>query len=157
AAAPATGHLALLDAVLDAAGDVPDFDSLLAAARQVFAFDKAMVLRDEGDILRCLATTPSPSENRAWPASPALAHAVRGRILVLAAGTPTAARALLPPDPLLPDQPALLLPIAAGAGHAALLMRRAAGAPDFAPDDVLAARHCAIVGLAALAMRNGEK
>ena len=34
---------------------------------------------------------------------------------------------------------------------------RAAGATDFAPDLVVNARQCAIVGLAVLAMRNGEK
>src|SRR5437763_685262 len=34
---------------------------------------------------------------------------------------------------------------------------RAAGAADFAPDLVVSARQCAIVGLAALALRNGEK
>jgi diguanylate cyclase (GGDEF)-like protein/PAS domain S-box-containing protein len=153
ATAPASGHLALLDALLDVAGDAPAFASLFAAARAVFAFDEGAVLLDEGDVLRCVATDPGETEPRQWPA---LAQ-VRSRFIVLAAGAPSDDRALLPHGLVASDQAAMLIPIAVGGRHAALLMRRAAGAPDFAADLVVIARQCAIVGLAALAMRNGEK
>src|SRR5215831_7695300 len=156
-APPAAGHLALLDALLDVAGDVPAFAPLFAAARTVFSFEHAIVLLDEGDVLRCVAGDPAPTQDREWPALPALAQAVRSRVLVLAAGMPGEDRALLPPDLARPDEPVMLIPIAAGGRHAALLMRRAAGAPDFTADLVVTARQCAIVSLAALAMRNGER
>src|SRR5215470_8904216 len=156
-APPAAGHLALLDALLDVAGDVPAFAPLFAAARTVFSFEHAIVLLDEGDVLRCVAGDPAPTQDREWPALPALAQAVRSRVLVLAAGMPGEDRALLPPDLARPDEPVMLIPIAAGRRHAALLMWRAAGAPDFTADLVVTARQCAIVSLAALAMRNGER
>ena len=157
APAPAAGNLALLDALLDAAGDESSFAALFRAARGVFAFDRVIVLQTDGDALQCIAADPDDGRDRRWPASPELAHAARSRVLVLAAGKPSDDRALLPSDLLPPDEPALLVPIAAGGRHAALLMRRASGAPDFAADLVVSARQCAIVGLAALAMRNGEK
>jgi cyclic di-GMP phosphodiesterase Gmr len=157
AATPAAGNLALLNALLDLAGDAPDFAPLLAAARGVFAFDHGMVLRHDGDGLLCAASDPPQAEELGWAASPALAQAARSRVLVLAAGDLSDDRALVPPDLVLPDQPALLVPIAAGGRQAALVMRRAAGATDFAPGLVVNARQCAIVGLAVLAMRNGEK
>src|SRR5215831_9118475 len=85
AAAPAAGHLALLDALLDVAGDAPAFPALFVAARGVFAFEHAMVLREEGDGLHCVAADPEPTGDGRWPACPALAQAVRGRVLCLAA------------------------------------------------------------------------
>src|ERR1051326_4052443 len=130
----AAGHLALLDALLDVAGDTPDFARLFAAARSVFAFDDGAVLLDEADALRCAATDPDEAEPRRWPASPALAQAVRSRIIILAAGAPSAERALLPDGAASPDQPVMLIPIGVGGRHAILLLRRAAGAPEFAPD-----------------------
>jgi len=158
ATAQAAAGLALLDALLDVSGDAPEFAPLFAAARRVFACDSAVVLVDEGTVLRCAASDRhAAAEARQWPASPALAQAMRGRVLVLAAGQPNDDRALLPPDLALPDQPALLIPIAADARHAALLVLRAADAPDFAPDLVVTARQCGIVGLAALAMRSGTE
>jgi diguanylate cyclase (GGDEF)-like protein/PAS domain S-box-containing protein len=156
APAPAAGHLVLLDALLDVAGDAPAFAALFAAARAVFACDEATVLLEEGDLLRCVASDPAPAEPPQWPASPALAQ-LRSRVVVLAAGTRSDDRALLPDGLVSPDQAAMLIPVAAGGRHATLLLRRAAGSPDFAPDLVVTARQCAIVGLAALAMRNGEK
>ena len=153
ATAPASGHLALLDALLDVAGDAPAFAPLFAAARSVFAFDEGAVLVEAGDVLRCVATDPGEAELRHWPA---LAQ-VRCRVIVLAAGAPSDDRALLPHDLIATDQAAMLIPIAVGGRHATLLLRRAARAPDFAADLVVTARQCAIVGLAALAMRNGEK
>jgi c-di-GMP phosphodiesterase Gmr len=157
ASAPVAGNLALLDALLNVSGDAAAVAPLFGAARNVFAFDHGAVLLLEGDVLHCVASDPGEAENRQWPASSALAQAVRSRVLVLAAGQPSDDRALLPPDLVLPDEPALLVPIAAGGRHAALLMRRVTGAPHFAPDLVVSARQCAIVGLAALAMRIGEK
>jgi diguanylate cyclase (GGDEF)-like protein/PAS domain S-box-containing protein len=157
ATARAVASLALLDALLDVAGDAPPFARLLAAAHSVFAYDEGLVLVDEGDLLRCVASDPDPAGDRQWPASPALTEAVRNRVLVLAAGKPSDDRALVPPDLVPADRAALLIPIAVEGRHAALLMGRAAGAPDFAADLVVDARQCAILGLAALAMRNGEK
>jgi diguanylate cyclase (GGDEF)-like protein/PAS domain S-box-containing protein len=158
AAAHAAAGLALLDVLLDVSGDAPDYAPLFAAANRVFAFDSAVVLLDQGAVLRCAASDPDAAAgDRQWPASPALAQAMRGRVLVLPAGQPSDDRTLLPPDLVLPDQPALLIPIAADAHHAALLICRASGAADFAPDLVVSARQCGIVGLAALAMRSGRE
>src|SRR5262249_35239259 len=158
ATAQAAAGLALLDALLDVSGDAPEFAPLFAAARRVFECDSAVVLVDDGAVLRCAASDRhAAGQDHQWPASPALAQAMRGRALVLAAGQPSDDRALLPPDLALPDQSALLVPIAADARHAALLVLRAAGAADFAPDLVVTARQCGIVGLAALAMRSGKE
>jgi cyclic di-GMP phosphodiesterase Gmr len=155
--ARALASLALLDALLDAAGDAPAFARLLAVARSAFAADQALVLRPDGDVLRCIAGDPAPAADTQWSVSPAFVQSMRSRVLVLPAGQPNDDRALLPADLVAPDQPALIFPIAADGHHAALLLRRPAGAPDFAADLVLAARQCAIVGLAALAMRNGGR
>jgi cyclic di-GMP phosphodiesterase Gmr len=153
----AAGNFALIDALLNVSGDAPAFAPLFRAARGVFAFDRAMVLQEDGDALHCMAADPEEQADGRWPASPPLARAMRSRVLVLAGEKPSDDRALLPPDLALPGEPALLLPIAVGGRHAALLLRRAAGAPDFAADLVVSARQCSIVALAALAMRNGEK
>src|ERR1051326_9464712 len=118
APAPAAGHLALLDALLDVAGDTPDFARLFAAARSVFAFDDGAVLLDEADALRCAATDPDEAAPRRWPASPALAPAVRRRIIILHAGAPSDDRTLLPEGAASPDQPVMLIPIAVGGRHA---------------------------------------
>src|SRR5262245_26570602 len=120
APAAAARHLALLDALLDVAGDAPAYAPLFGATRNVFAFDQAMVLRDEGDLVRCVAADPVRSEDLAWPPSPAFAQAVRSRVLVLAGGEPSEERALIPAGLVSADDPALLVPIAADGRHAAL-------------------------------------
>src|SRR5262249_39765090 len=84
--APAAASLALLDALLDLSDDASACAPLFGAARGVFAFNRAMVLLDEGDVLRCVATDPDPADESRWPCSPALAQAVRNRVLAFAAG-----------------------------------------------------------------------
>src|SRR5579871_3574067 len=122
ARASAAGEFALLDALLNVAGDAPAWPALFSAARKVFGADGGMVLLAEGAVLRCVASDPAAADDAHWPATPALAQAMGSRVFVLPAGATGDGRALLPPDLLSPDQPALLIPIAAGGRHAALLM-----------------------------------
>src|SRR5262249_55650589 len=97
AAAPAAGHLALLHAWLAFAGNAPPSAPPVPAARRVSAADRAGALRDDGDVLRCVATDPEQADVQRGPASPALMQAARSRVLVLAADKPGDDRALLPP------------------------------------------------------------
>src|SRR4030088_1857610 len=112
ARAAAAGNFALIDALLNVSGDAPSFAPLFRAARVVCAFDRAMVLQEDGDSLHCMAADPEQQADRRWPASAPLARAMRSRGLVLAGNKASDDRALLPRDLVLPGEPAVLLPIA---------------------------------------------
>jgi cyclic di-GMP phosphodiesterase Gmr len=153
----ARANLAVLDALLNLSGDKPTLAALFAALRDVFAFDSAMVLQADGDTLRCLAAEPAMTPDRTWPAGPTLSGAAPGRVVAFGGAASGDERSTIPSDLVAPGEPALLLPIAVADRHAALVLRRAAGAPDFAADLVVSARQCSVVALAALAMRTGGK
>src|ERR1700722_5276888 len=87
ARASSAANLAVLDALLNIAGDAPSFAALFRAVRGVFAYDRAAVLQEAGDALHRIAADPEDRTDRRWPASPALVRAARGRVLVLAAET----------------------------------------------------------------------
>ena len=148
--------LAVLDALLGLAGDAAARATLLRRARDFFVCDHALLLQPDGDTLRCVAAHPAEPAETQWPDAAALLAAVRSRVIALA-GAPSEARALLPPDLVAPGAPALMLPVALAGRAAVLLLRRDAGAADFAADSVTSARLCSVVALAGLAMRNADK
>ena len=64
---------------------------------------------------------------------------------------------MLPPDLIPPSRAALCVPIALREQRGALVLLQAAGRRDFDPDHIAFARQCAVVSLAGLAVRNGNK
>ena len=145
--------LAVLDALLDLAGDAEAAARLLRRARDFFAGDDALLLLPDVEALRCVAADPGEGADAQWPASAELLTAARSRVLAIGGAS---GRMLLPRDLVADGAPALLLPIAYAGRAATLLLRRAAGAADFAADLVTSARLCSVVALAGLAMRNAQ-
>src|ERR1700722_126773 len=127
--------LAVLDALLGLAGDAAARATLLRRARDFFVCDRALLLQPDGDTLRCVAADPAEPAETQWPDAAALLAAVRSRVIALA-GAPSEARTLLPPDLVAPGAPSLMLPVALAGRAAVLLLRRDAGAADFAADSV---------------------
>jgi diguanylate cyclase (GGDEF)-like protein/PAS domain S-box-containing protein len=145
--------LAVLDALLDLAGDAEAGARLLRRAREFFAADHALLLRPDGEALRCIAADPDADADAQWPASAELLAAARSRVLAVGGAS---GGMLLPRDLVADGAPALLLPVACGGGAATLLLRRVAGTADFAADLATSARLSSVVALAGLAMRNGQ-
>src|SRR5579883_325012 len=145
--------LAVLDALLDLAGDAEAGARLLRRARELFVADHALLLVADGEALRCVAADPGEGVATQWPASAELLDAARSRVLAVGGAS---GRTLLPRDLVADGAPALLLPVAYADRAAALLLRRAAGATDFELDLVTSARLCSVVALAGLALRNGQ-
>src|ERR1700728_1498983 len=149
--------LRVLDALLNVEGDATSLAMLFRALRDVFAFDQAMVLQIDGERWCCVAAEPGELSGREWSNEPLLQDVARGRVLAIGGGQPNADRDRIPAGLVEPDEPALLLPIALREHPAALILRRSAGQPDFNDDQVVAARQCAVIALAMIAMRSSER
>jgi diguanylate cyclase (GGDEF)-like protein/PAS domain S-box-containing protein len=150
--------LAMLEALLTLTGDTAAIAALARRARALFGCDHAVLLQEDGEALRAVASDPPGGAVRTWAASASLLQAVRTRVLALGSGEPDGDRALVPVSLVAAGEPALLLPIAVADGAAAvLLLRRRAGAPGCSAETVARARLCSVVSLAGLAMRNGQK
>jgi diguanylate cyclase (GGDEF)-like protein/PAS domain S-box-containing protein len=145
-------NLAALAALLNLDGEHDSFRDLFQALKPVFAFDRALVLADAGDGIRCIAAEPALPAGRHWP-DKSLRDALHVR-------TTPADGACYPDDirDVLADlaglgQAALLLPIGVSTRSALLLLLRAPGAKDFSDTQIAIARLLATVTLAMLAAR----
>src|SRR5580692_5555663 len=101
--------LAVLDALLDLAGDAEAAARLLRRARDFFAGDDGLLLLPNDEALRCVAADPGADVGAQWPASAELLTAARSRVLAVGGAS---GRMLLPRDLVADGAPALLLPIA---------------------------------------------
>jgi diguanylate cyclase (GGDEF)-like protein/PAS domain S-box-containing protein len=149
----ARANIDALAALLDVDGSDCAYARMFAALDCVFAFDRAMVLQEDADGLSCVAAAPSEAVGGRWSAA-SFAGVLGGKVLVAGARRPAEACDGLPPD-LVGDQPALCLPIGIGARRAVLLMLRRADQYPFSDGEIATARQCAVLTLAALAMRAG--
>jgi diguanylate cyclase (GGDEF)-like protein/PAS domain S-box-containing protein len=149
--------LAILDALLTLTGDAAAIAGLATHARGLFSADHALLLQENGNALRAIASDPPESAGRTWAAPAAFLQTVRIRVLAFGGAAPDDDRALVPPSLVPPGDHALLLPIALADGAAAvLLLLRRAGAAPFCVDLIASARLCSVVALSGLALRNGE-
>ncbi len=144
-------NLAAFAALLNVGAGEASLSALFEALSPLFAFDRALVLEDALDGLRCIAAEPADSLGRHWPDK-----TLRGALDVRA--VPAAA----PHDDLLPElaapgEPALCLPVGVNGRPALLVLVRAPGAADFSAGQVTAARQCAAIALATLAARKGSQ
>ena len=149
-------NLLALDALLNLDGSDEAFAETFQALYPLFAFDRAMVLESAGNALRCIAAAPFEWVDRIWPGE-FLCAVLNGRVLASASEADRAMWRGVPEDLVAPDQPALALPIAVEDRCAILLLVREQGSGAFDEEQIIVARHAAIVALAALAMRNGER
>ena len=155
--ATARALLRVLDALLNVEGDDAGFAALFRAYRTLFAFDCAVVLREDGSLLTCIAAEPAVLTGRQWPAGPLLHGIAHGRVLAISGAQTGVDRGQLPADLVGANEPALLFPIAAGDRPAAMLLRRAAGREDFSELDVVLARQYAVLSLALLGMHGSDR
>ncbi|MGH6768133.1 MAG: putative bifunctional diguanylate cyclase/phosphodiesterase [Xanthobacteraceae bacterium] len=130
---------------------------MLAALRPLFAFDSALVLDEQDGALVCMGATPEDMVGRRWTADGFFQDVVRGQVIVTGAGHPTQERPELPDDLIAPGQAAICLPVGLNDRAVALILRRSPAGENFSDDHVVSARQCAVVALAALAARNGNK
>ncbi len=150
-------QLRVLDALLNIDGDAAGYAALFRAFRAPFDFDEALVLLDDGSSLTCLAAAPEERAGRQWQATPLLHEIARGRVMALAGASAGNGGERLPADLIGADEPALLFPVAARDRPAAMLLRRKPGRPGFTALQVVLARQYAVLALALLGMRGGER
>ena len=152
----AVANLRAIDAVLKVDGSDDAFEAMFQALRPLFAFDHAMVLDAGGDQLRCIAAVPAVPLGRSWSGG-FLQAVIAGRVLVFGPGADPAASDALPPDLLAAGQSALAFPISVLDRRAAVLLVREPGGERFGRGHVALARVAAVVTLAALAARSGDR
>ena len=134
-------------------GDDP-FPTLLETLRDIFAFDQALVLEHEGDLMRCVAALPPmPRDLRLTP-GPFIREVASGRVAATCGDHDEwreISRGLISSE-----QPALHLPMFSAAGRGVLILLRAAGTAGFDDADLARAREFALLALAAQAARGAR-
>jgi len=150
-----TAHasLAALKALLSLESGAGRHAKVLETLRSIFRFDRALVLDERDNGLACIAALPTDPIGRHHAPGRFFANVLNGRLVVIDPRRP--ADEAIPSDLMEPTQAALCLPVAVAGRRAALIMLRA-GLP-FSDDDIVVARLCAVVALAALAARNGDR
>jgi cyclic di-GMP phosphodiesterase Gmr len=151
-----TAHasLAVLKALLNLEDDGEFHSGALQTLRGVFGFDRASVLEERDDGLHCTAALPVEPIGQHWPSGEFFESVLHGRVMATGAGRSDDWQDV-PADLISPSQAALCLPIAIRGTRAVLIMLRADG--HFSDDHVVIARQCAVVALAALAARSGDR
>jgi diguanylate cyclase (GGDEF)-like protein/PAS domain S-box-containing protein len=152
----ASANLQALGALLELDGTDEAFARVFAAIDKVFSFDRAMVLEVAAGVVRCLAAAPGELIGVCWPGT-FFEDVLDGRVLVAGDGLAVEDWRQVPTDLVAPDQPALCFPVGVGSQRAALLLMRMADKPGFSDGEVATARQCAVVTLAAVAMRTGQE
>ena len=148
--------LALLEALLNVESDIGSNSELLDPLREVFLYDQALVLESRGDDLECTASVPGELIGRRWVKN-ALQSVLSGRILVNGAAKEAPGFPSALSDLIVPAQPALCFPIGVRGSPAVVVLLRAQGKENFGDGLVAIARQCAVVALAALAARYGNR
>ena len=149
-------NLAALDALLNLENDDASFRALFRALNVLFAFERALVLDDAGDGLRCIAAEPATLVGQHWP-DKSLQGALDVRAFPAGGLRDVHGDQQLLSELAASDEPALCLPIALSEPPRMLVLLRAKGAADFGAGQVAAARQCAAVALAALATRKAAQ
>src|ERR1700680_2498719 len=148
--------LALLEALLNVEGEIGSKSELFAALREVFLYDQALVLEIRGDEFESTASVPSELMGRRWPKA-ALQNVLSGRILVNSGDRHASAFPFVLSEQWSPTQPTLFFPIGVRGSPAVLVLLLAQGREAFGDGLVAIARQCAVVALAALAARYGNR
>jgi c-di-GMP phosphodiesterase Gmr len=148
--------LALLEALLNVESDIGSKSELFAALREVFLYDQALVLEIRGDEFECTASVPTDLLGRRWPKT-ALQNVLSGRIMVNSGGKHAREFPFALSEQMSPTQPTLCFPIGVRGSPAVLVLLRAQGREAFGDGLVAIARQCAVVALAALAARYGNR
>ena len=148
----AKAYLAALAALLSLDDNESSFRELFQALNAVFVFDRAIVLANADDGVRCIAAKPTIPTKRFWPEK-----SLQNTLLVRAAPANSAQytddlQGVLA-DLASLDQSALFLPIGVRTRSALLVLLRAPGEKDFGDTQVAIARQWATVTLAMLAAR----
>ena len=149
-------NLRALDALLNNDGSDASFAALFRSLHAMFSFDRAVVLDADADALRCIAADPSGLAGRTWAGNP-FQHVIDGRVLVSDRAEDADAWQSVPPDLAPPGQPVLAFPIGMQERRAVMLLARAPGAESFDQDHIATARYAAVVSLAGLALRSGDR
>jgi diguanylate cyclase (GGDEF)-like protein/PAS domain S-box-containing protein len=149
----AHASLDVLRALLNLEGDRDSHSDALQTLRAVFAFDRALVLEERDDGLHCATALPAAAAGH-WPCGTLFQDVLHGQVMSTGAERSEDWRDV-PADVIPPSQAALCLPVGIGGRRAIMVMTRADG--PFSEDHVIIARQCAVVALAALAARNGDK
>jgi hypothetical protein len=149
-------NLRALDALLKVDGSDGAFATMFQALRPLFTFNQAMVLESGGDELRCRAAEPAELTGRSWRGE-FLQAVIAGRVMMFGHEADAARSQALPPDLLASGQSALAFPISVRDRRAAVLLIRARGSEGFGRGHVALARFAAVVTLAALAARSGDR
>ena len=152
----ARSTLTLLDVLLNLESDSGANSELFEPLREVFFYDQALVLESRDGDLECTASMPRELTGRRYPKQ-ILQNVLSGRILINGVGTETHGFPFALSDLISPNLPALCFPIAVRGSPAVLVLLRAEGKADFGKGLAATARQCAVVALASLAARYGNK
>jgi diguanylate cyclase (GGDEF)-like protein len=153
---PAVAQARAFAALLNLDGSGNAFVNLFRALQPLFIFDRGMVLERREDGLHCTGAVPAELIGKSWSGA-IFQAAFDGRILASDHDAERTPWDVLPADVMSPGQPALVFPIAVQDRRAALLLVRAQGREVFDHGHLAIARCAAVVALAGLAMRSGDR
>jgi c-di-GMP phosphodiesterase Gmr len=148
--------LRVLKALLSAERDGEPFSTILAAIRDAFSFNQAMVLGEGEGGWHCVAAVPQALTGLRWSPGPFCREIAGGRVATTCADHELEEWQEVPRDVLSPAQPALYLPVCVHGRRGLLMLLRAAGKDSFVDADLAVARQFAVIGLAALAARQAS-
>ena len=149
-------ELRALDALLKVDGSGEAFAAMFRSLRPLFAFDRAMVLDAGERALRCIAAVP-PELTGKSRSGDFFHQVIGGRVLASDRDADRAAWQALPLDLVSAGQPALAFPVSVRDRRAVVLLVRAPGSESFCDEHVAIARYAAVVALAGLAVRSGDR
>jgi diguanylate cyclase (GGDEF)-like protein len=152
----AATSLRALDALLSIDRSGSAFTLVFETLHPLFDFDRALVLESTGDTLHCIAAVPPEWVGKSWNGD-LFREVIGGRVLVSHRDVDHGAWSGLPADLVSLQQPALAFPIALQDHCAVLLLAREQGKVSFDEEQIALARHAAVLALAGLAMRGGDR
>ncbi|WP_319774905.1 bifunctional diguanylate cyclase/phosphodiesterase [Breoghania sp.] len=131
---------------------IDPFQVVFSSLRDVFDFETACALVDEGEEMECIATTSSPLVGTRWIKSRMMRKVLNGRArakLERYGRTPITNH----PELVSADQPAMFLPIRLEARRGAIVLLRDPGKVGFTRDDVVMGQRFALLASHALGIR----
>lgn len=148
-------NLAVLTSLMTLDNDESSYRSFFAALKTLIPFDRALILTDAGDGVRCIAADPATLVGGHWP-DKSLPNVLQVRALSAEDAQIEQEFAEVLAGLADASGPALFLPIAVAAQPALLVLLREPHREGFTDSHLTMAKQCAMVALAMLAVRKGD-
>jgi len=146
-----------LDSLLSVEHGADPFAIVFQSLRQVFNFRQASAVKEDGDLLRCIASEQAANVGTLWPIGSLFRKVLNGRARAITVTPETAKGTGADVNASLVGRPALLLPIKVDETRGFLVLLRDQDDEGFHRDDISLGEKFSLLASHALAIRSGRQ